>query len=172
MTVIESQLSTVPCQLSTKIKIAVLHAQGRFRAVPPCFAEVTASSLLCIGSYRPDLSGRTKVARSVSHRRLSLSLLRSWCLGLLLFRIALQYLEYFNTDFGIVNWFLKIFPAPVGRSACGRHRPSCRSTGPKPPRHCEGRSPVAISCGILQSCTPYQEIPTACGLGMTVFTAV
>ena len=31
-------------------------------------------------------------------------------LRLLLFRIAFQYLEYFNMDFGIVNSFLEIFP--------------------------------------------------------------
>ena len=30
---------------------------------------------------------------------------------------------------------------------------------------------MAISCEILQTCTPFQEIPTACGLGMTVAIA-
>ena len=79
--------------------------------------------MLCIGSTRPDLSGRTKVARSVSHRRLSLSLLRSWCLGLLLFRIALQYLEYFNMNFGIVNWFFEIFPFLCRGGSCPSPKP-------------------------------------------------
>ena len=101
--------------LFIKIKNATSRTGAPFGTVPPCFAEVTASCLLCIGSTRPDLSGRTKVARSVSHRGLPLSPLRSWCLRLLLFRIALQYLEYFSMNFGIVNNFFEIFPHSVGR---------------------------------------------------------
>ena len=73
--------------------------RGDLLAVPPCFAEVTASSLLCIGSARPDLSGRTKVARSLPDPRAPTVPSRSGSLTLLLFRLALQYLEYFNMNF-------------------------------------------------------------------------
>ena len=136
--------------LFIKIKKRHLTHRGAFRAVPPCFAEVTASCLLCIGSTRPDLSGRTKVARSLPDPRAPTVPSRSSAARLLLFRIALQYLEYFNMNFGIVNWFFEFsllfcraggMPPPT---TCDNCPPIYRSTGPKTPRHCEERSDVAI----------------------------
>ena len=57
------------------------------------------------------------------------------------------------------------FFCPVGRGhdpadQAGPVLTSTRRTGQKPPRHCEERSDVAISCAIVRICTAFQEIAT------------